>query len=64
MSRLTTATDVIALGGTIAVARLLNVGASPYQIIVDWASTRYYNSLACAQKGLDAQRPYLVATIT
>ena len=57
MSRLTTATDVIdALGGTLAVARLLNVGASAvsnYRRLGFPARAYYKLSLACAQKGLD-----------
>lgn len=57
MSRLTTATDVIdALGGTQAVARLLNVGASAvsnYRRLGFPARAYYKLSLACAQKGLD-----------
>ena len=57
MSRLTTATDVIdALGGTKAVARLLNVGASAvsnYRRQGFPARAYYKLSLACAQKGLD-----------
>ena len=57
MSRLTTATDVIdALGGTQAVARLLNVGASAvsnYRRLGFPARAYYKISLACAQKGLD-----------
>lgn len=57
MSRLTTATDVIdALGGTQAVARLLNVGASAvsnYRRLGFPARAYYKLSLACAQKELD-----------
>ena len=57
MNRLTTATDVIdALGGTQAVARLLNVGASAvsnYRRLGFPARAYYKLSLACAQKGLD-----------
>ena len=57
MSRLTTATEVIdALGGTQAVARLLNVGASAvsnYRRLGFPARAYYKLSLACAQKGLD-----------
>ena len=57
MSRLTTTTDVIdALGGTQAVARLLNVGASAvsnYRRLGFPARAYYKLSLACAQKGLD-----------
>ena len=57
MSRLTTATDVIdALGGTQAVARLLNVGASAvsnYRRLGFPARAYYKISLACAQRGLD-----------
>ncbi len=57
MSRLTTATDVIdALGGTQAVARLLNVGASAvsnYRRLGFPARAYYKLSVACAQKGLD-----------
>ena len=57
MSRLTTASDVIdALGGTQAVARLLNVGASAvsnYRRLGFPARAYYKLSLACAQKGLD-----------
>ena len=57
MSRLTTATDVIdALGGTQAVARLLNVGASAvsnYRRLGFPARAYYKLSLACAQKRLD-----------
>ena len=57
MSRLTTATDVIdALGGTLAVARLLNVGASAvsnYRRLGFPARAYYKLSLACAQRGLD-----------
>ena len=57
MSRLTTATDVIdALGGTLAVARLLNVGASAvsnYRRLGFPARAYYKLSLACAQKRLD-----------
>ena len=57
MSRLTTATDVIdALGGTLAVARLLNVGASAvsnYRRLGFPARAYYKLSLVCAQKGLD-----------
>ena len=57
MSRLTTATDVIdALGGTQAVARLLNVGASAvsnYRRLGFPARAYYKLSLACAQKKLD-----------
>ena len=52
MSRLTTATDVIdALGGTQAVARLLNVGASAvsnYRRLGFPARAYYKLSLACA----------------
>ena len=57
MTRLTTATDVIdALGGTQAVARLLNVGASAvsnYRRLGFPARAHYKLSQACAQKGLD-----------
>jgi len=57
MSRLTTATDVIdALGGTQAVARLLNVGASAvsnYRRLGFPARAYYKLSQACAQQGLD-----------
>lgn len=57
MRRLSTATDVIdALGGTQAVARLLNVGASAvsnYRRLGFPARAYYKLSLACAQKGLD-----------
>ena len=57
MSRLTTATDVIdALGGTQAVARLLNVGASAvsnYRRLGFPARAYYKLSLACAKRGLD-----------
>ena len=57
MSRLTTATEVIdALGGTQAVARLLNVGASAvsnYRRLGFPARAYYKLSLACAKRGLD-----------
>ena len=57
MTRLTTATDVIdALGGTQAVARLLNVGASAvsnYRRLGFPARAYYKLSQACTQRGLD-----------
>lgn len=57
MSRLTTATDVIdALGGTQAVARLLDVGASAvsnYRRLGFPARAYYRLSQACTQRGLD-----------
>lgn len=57
MTRLTTATDVIdALGGTQAVSRLLNVGASAvsnYRRLGFPARAYYKLSQACTQRGLD-----------
>lgn len=57
MTRLTTANDVIdALGGTQAVARLLNVGASAvsnYRRLGFPARAYYKLSQACTQRGLD-----------